>query len=200
MGEAYTASDDGRTWKMIAFNFNCAARSSNAISSAFCSATLRPGLDGQSLLRHGHEPRAAKFARRWRRRHGNRAINLARREQHRGQQPDKNGQKSNSSHKRLGNKTLWRARWQRFFLGKSFLNTFLTPTAHLLISRFVGVASWCGHEREQFDSTGGWLRPAAGRISASPRSFHRLGALASRRPIVSTGYSPTRRRRSQSAI
>jgi hypothetical protein len=46
-------------------------------------------------------------------------------------------------------------------LGKSFLNTFLTPTAHLLISRLVGVASWCGHERARFDSTGGWLWPAA---------------------------------------
>jgi hypothetical protein len=41
-------------------------------------------------------------------------------------------------------------------LGKSFLNTFLTPTAHLLISRLVGVASLCGHERTQFDSTGKW--------------------------------------------
>jgi hypothetical protein len=42
-------------------------------------------------------------------------------------------------------------------LGKSFLNTFLTPTAHLLISRFAGIASWCSHEQAQFDSTGGRL-------------------------------------------
>jgi hypothetical protein len=69
-------------------------------------------------------------------------------------------------------------------LGKSFLNTFLTPTGHLLISRFVGIASLCGHEREQFDSTGGWPRSAAGRTSAPPRYFHLLGALASRRPTA----------------
>jgi hypothetical protein len=37
----------------------------------------------------------------------------------------------------------------KFFLGKSFLNTFLTPTSHLLISRSPGIASWCGRERTQ---------------------------------------------------
>jgi hypothetical protein len=36
-------------------------------------------------------------------------------------------------------------------LDKSFLNTFLTPTAPLLISRFADVASWCGHEQMQFN-------------------------------------------------
>ena len=62
MDEAYTASHDGRTWKMIAFNFNCTARSSNAINSAFCSATLRPGLDGQSLFATvtSHAPRNSR--------------------------------------------------------------------------------------------------------------------------------------------
>src|ERR1017187_964238 len=62
MAEAYTASDVGRTWKIIAFNFNCIARSSNEISSAFCSATLRPGLDGQSLLATvtSHAPRNSR--------------------------------------------------------------------------------------------------------------------------------------------
>jgi hypothetical protein len=35
------------------------------------------------------------------------------------------------------------------FFGQIVLNTFLTPTAHLLISRFSRVASWCGHERAQ---------------------------------------------------
>src|SRR5450756_3209858 len=62
MVEAYRASDDGRTWKIIAFNFNCTARSSNEISSAFCSATLRPGLDGQSLLATvtSHAPRNSR--------------------------------------------------------------------------------------------------------------------------------------------
>ena len=73
------------------------------------------------LVRDGHEPRAAKFARRWRRCHGHGAINLARREQHRWQQPDDNGQKSNSNHKLLGNKTLWRTHWQRFFWANRFL-------------------------------------------------------------------------------
>jgi hypothetical protein len=46
----------------------------------------------------------------------------------------------------------------KVFLDKSFLNTFLTPTAPLLISRFAGVASWCGHERTRFDSPVGRLR------------------------------------------
>jgi hypothetical protein len=58
------------------------------------------------------------------------------------------------------------------------------PTAHLLISGLAGVASWCGHERTQFDSTGGWPWPAAERTSAPPRFFHLLGAPASRRPAA----------------
>jgi hypothetical protein len=78
-------------------------------------------------------------------------------------------------------------------LGKSFLNTFLTPTAHLLINRLVGVASLCGHERAQFDSTGGWLWPAAGRTSTPPPFFHFLGALASRRLVALRQTVPRRR-------
>src|SRR6187551_840605 len=35
---------------MIAFIFNCCARSSKASNSAFCSATGSPGLEGQTLL------------------------------------------------------------------------------------------------------------------------------------------------------
>ena len=74
MAEAYTASLDGRTWKIIAFNFNCTARSSNAINSAFCCCDTEAGLGRPVLVGHGHEPGAAKFARRRWRRHGNRAI------------------------------------------------------------------------------------------------------------------------------
>jgi hypothetical protein len=56
----------------------------------------------------------------------------------------------------------------KVFLDKSFLNTFLTPTAHLLISRFAGIASLCGHERTQFDSTGKWN--GAGGVLKTSRS------------------------------
>src|SRR5258707_13872818 len=50
MLEAYIASHAGRTCKITAFNFNCAAWSSKAINSAFCSATVKPDFEGQSAF------------------------------------------------------------------------------------------------------------------------------------------------------
>jgi hypothetical protein len=109
------------------------------------------------LVRDGHEPRAAKLARRWRRRHGSRAINLARREEHRGQQPDENGQKSNSNHKRLRNKTLWRARWQSFFeeYGQwdGVFYIFFIPPGLLLITRREWRRSYLTRENERWVAT-----------------------------------------------
>ena len=40
----------GRTWKMMVLRFKRTAASRRVTSSYFCSKTLRPGLEGQSML------------------------------------------------------------------------------------------------------------------------------------------------------
>src|ERR1041384_5083015 len=60
--DGYRASASGRTWRMIAFLWIDAARSSKAMSSDFCCSVVSPLTDGQSVLSTvaTHNPRNSR--------------------------------------------------------------------------------------------------------------------------------------------